>query len=121
MKNSLYKCQTCKSEFDFKNIRYGPDGKTIFCVGCFCKLRNKEAEKTNIRQSQITDNSEKIKVICIDCRYKFSLTKGSRIKPLCPYCGKGNLMKDGTTAEKLVEEASKLTDRELVSYAKKAY
>lgn len=110
-KHSKFKCQSCKSEFEFKDIRYGIDGKTLYCTKCFNDVMNKEKQKNVKTTIYLGSNNESdlIKLICVDCRYKFSYRKGSRIKLMCPYCGKNRLMRDEATAEKLVEEASKMT------------
>ncbi|MBU0615929.1 MAG: hypothetical protein KJ601_07595 [Nanoarchaeota archaeon] len=49
---------------------------------------------------------ERIQVICKDCSYKFTMQRVISRKPICPYCGRANLMKDNTTAFEIVRQAS---------------
>lgn len=103
-----YRCELCKEEFPFENIKYASDGKKIVCVGCY----NKKSQKKKEEKQQIENAPELIRLICVDCRYKFSFKKGSKLKLMCPYCGKNRLMKDDVTAEKLIEEASQNSYRQ---------
>ena len=110
MKKSLlypYVCARCKGEFEFEDLRYSNDGKKIFCVDCYnqiSKIDEHENKKIEIAQKNTTPES--IKLICTNCRYKFSLKKQSRIRVMCPYCGGNKLMRDEITASKLIEEVS---------------
>ena len=38
------------------------------------------------------EEGEAIKFICVSCRFKFSVKKGSQKTIKCPYCGKTRLM-----------------------------
>lgn len=99
-----YTCSSCKQDFSFEQVKYGIDGKSIFCKECFSKL-----PKTEIKmpKGHSALPSQTIKFICTNCRYKFSIKKDSRINRVCPYCGKAKLINDETTADKLLEEAAK--------------
>lgn len=102
-------CSVCKNEFEFNGIRYASDGHTIICKNCYeqtQKVKKKKPQDTKIQR----DPNQSIKVICSDCRYKFSLKKKSEAKPRCPYCGRNRLVRDDTTAERLVEEASRIKE-----------
>ena len=106
----LYFCSACKKKFRFKNIKYAQDGKTVLCTNCYEDNIKKEAQKKKGIEAIQTKEAEKediIKIICVGCRYKFSYRRGSRVKIICPYCAGNNLIRDETTADKLVEEASK--------------
>lgn len=106
----LYLCSACKKKFRFKNIRYAQDGKTVLCTDCYEDSIKKDAQKKKeIEAIQTKEVGEEriIKIICVNCRYKFSYRKVSGIKLMCPYCAGNNLMRDETTADRLVEEASR--------------
>ncbi len=107
-----YTCTICKGKFQFGDIRYSSDGKRIVCRGCYDKVKKDGSiKKKKIEiELKICKKSDAIKLICIDCRYKFSWSKASRINLICPYCGSKRLMKNENTAEKLVEEASQSSD-----------
>src|SRR3989344_4855187 len=98
-----YKCSQCGKEYSFEKIRYGRDGKRIVCVNCYKSSmeydKNKMKEVQFIKEDRPRSNF--IKLICIDCRYKFNLRRGSRIRPTCPYCGKSRLMKDEANVDQL--------------------
>ena len=100
-------CSICKEHFPFGEIRYSGDGKRVICKECYGKAREKP-NKTS-QSSQLTEKApaEAVKLICYDCRYKFSFKKGSTARLRCPYCGGDKLVRDDLSAEKLVEEASK--------------
>ena len=100
-----YSCTICKREFQYKDIRYSHDGKKIVCISCYSQLKDDAPKKTEIK-IETPALPETVRIICRDCRYKFSLKKAPRTNVICPYCGGNNLMKDEITADKLLEEAS---------------
>ena len=84
----LYPCSRCKKEFNFNSIKYDTD-RSLICLGCFDKqqeLKNKE-----IKSEKPEDHGEK-KYICVNCRFNFSVKKGSPKGLHCPYCGKEQTM-----------------------------
>jgi len=86
---SLYKCSRCKREFNFNNIKYD-ENKNLICNGCLEKklqLEKKEKLKSEKPDEQASEN-----FICVSCRFKFSVKKGSPKAMKCPYCGKTKLM-----------------------------
>lgn len=110
-----YTCAHCREQFQFENIRYSNNGKRILCLDCYNRLlksdkQKKDTEVTAPKEEKLVgkDRKDGIKVICVDCRYKFFLAKKPNMKFVCPYCGKDKLIEDATTAEKLVEEASRM-------------
>ncbi len=83
----LYKCSKCKKEFNFSSIKYD-EGHSLVCVECLSKrqaLKKKE-------ESEKTEGQEAIKLICVSCRFKFSVRKGSLKALKCPYCAKTKIM-----------------------------
>ena len=107
-KSPSYICDICKGEFKFEDIKYGKDGKKVLCKSCYTK--NLKPDKKDEKSANQAD-PDKVKVICMGCRYKFSLKKKTTTNPTCPYCGKSNLMIDNTTAEKLIEDVSSNSSR----------
>lgn len=85
---SLYTCTRCKREFNFNNIKYDEDKKLI-CVECLAKKQ--KLAKKSISHEKPEDN-EQVNFICVSCRFKFSIRKGSQKAVKCPYCGKTKLM-----------------------------
>ncbi|MBI2558319.1 hypothetical protein HYW20_03270 [Candidatus Woesearchaeota archaeon] len=86
---SLYNCSRCKREFNFENIKYDHNHKLI-CIGCLEKQGKLERkEKLTLEKSE---QGETIKFICVSCRFKFSVRKGSPKAIKCPYCNKTKLM-----------------------------
>ena len=86
---SLYTCTRCRRDFNFDNIRYDSDNKLI-CTECLEKQQKIEKkEKLSLEKA---DEGESINFICADCRFKFSVKKGSPKAIKCPYCGKRRLM-----------------------------
>ena len=108
MQENKYKCSYCNKEFDFRDVKYGEDGKRLFCEKCL-GFHKKELEEKKKGFRAESGEFEKVQVICIDCRYKFSI---SRKKPSlrCPYCNRSNIMKDDTTADELISEVTKNPD-----------
>ena len=102
----LYACIMCKKEFGFDDIRYTND-KQIICIDCY-KHFGKKQQASNVESSAFPEKTSNIiKVICMDCRYKFSLKKKEKRDSVrCPYCSGKSLMKDETTADKLLNEVS---------------
>ena len=85
----LYTCSRCKKEFNFDNIKYDSDNRLI-CVSCLDKQKKIEKkEKLNLEKAE---KGEEIKFICVSCRFKFSVRKGSPKALKCPFCGKTRLM-----------------------------
>jgi len=85
---ALYTCSRCKKEFNFDNIRYDAD-RSLVCVQCLEKKQ--KLEKKNLL-SERTKEQEAVNFICLSCRFKFSVKKGSPKALKCPYCGKTKLM-----------------------------
>src|SRR3989338_2360917 len=108
----LYLCAICKGKFQFKNVKYSKDGKRIICADCYSKdVKNTTKKETkDIKTTNGQPIKETIKIICVNCNYKFSYKKGSNTKLMCPYCGGNRLMRDNITADKLIEEVSKSGD-----------
>ena len=86
---SLYTCSRCKREFNFNNIKYD-ENKSLICVQCLEKKQ--KLEKKEKLQSEKEQALETINFICVSCRFKFSLRKGSPKTLKCPYCSKTKLM-----------------------------
>ncbi len=53
----------------------------------------------------LSADPNKVKYICGHCRYKFSLGKDSMVQKKCPYCGKGNVLKDEVQLGRMLQEA----------------
>jgi len=85
---SLYTCSRCKREFNFNNIKYD-DGHKLICVEC---LHKKQELKRKELPSEMPDDKKPMNFICVGCRFKFSVRKGSPKALKCPYCGKTKLM-----------------------------
>ena len=86
---SLYTCSRCKKEFNFNNIKYD-ENRSLICVNCLQKQQAlKKKEKLKLEKS---GEQEFINFICVHCRFKFSIKKGSPKTLKCPYCNKTKLM-----------------------------
>mgnify|MGYP001577402490 CR=1 FL=1 len=85
---SLYTCSRCKREFNFSNIKYDED-KSLVCIECLGK-KQKLVKKDF--KPEAPDHEEVINFICVGCRFKFSVSKGSQKAIKCPYCGKTRMM-----------------------------
>lgn len=101
---SSYLCEICKKKFPLEKIQYSDDGKRVVCDSCRFKIIQKEEGK---EKNVLSESSSKVKLICVDCRYKFLVRKGSKIKVRCPYCNSNKIIIDETTAEKLLQEVSR--------------
>lgn len=87
--STLYTCTRCKRDFDFDNIKYDHNNKLI-CVECLGKQQKLEKkEKLSVEKA---DEGQPIKFICVNCRFKFNVKKGSQKEIKCPFCGKTKLM-----------------------------
>ena len=98
-----YTCKICKGRFEFGKVKYLDDGKSLACIECIKKMNKLKSSKEE-KPKAINEEPKKLKLICVDCRYKFAISKKSSATVRCPYCSGSNLLKDETTAEKLVEE-----------------
>ncbi|MBI2549130.1 hypothetical protein HYW21_07310 [Candidatus Woesearchaeota archaeon] len=117
---TLYRCVSCKGDFPFEQVKYSPDGKKrILCQSCLNKtVREEASRKASVARrstlpSHIFSESGASRMICIKCRYSFSLKKASRLKPLCPYCGSNQVMVNNQTAGKILDEVSRSNYREV--------
>lgn len=89
------------------SIRYDTNGRDLICSDCYREKINKKS--ANISASSTARKEEvkdRIKVICTDCRYKFSIKPGSNVALRCPYCGKNRLVKDQTSVDELIREVA---------------
>ena len=85
---SLYACSRCRKEFNFSNIKYDEKGSLI-CLECLNKSQHLKKLKL---KSEKPEGQEALKFICVSCRFKFSVKKGSSKALKCPYCCKTKLM-----------------------------
>jgi len=85
---TLYTCTRCKMDFDFDHIKYDTNGKLI-CVECLGKQQVVEKKEKDMLQK--TDDKP-LNFICVSCRFKFSVKRGSQKEIKCPFCGKTKLM-----------------------------
>ncbi len=85
---SLYMCSRCKREFNFTNIKYDKDNSLI-CVECLGKQQAIEKKKFHAEKPEEQKATD---FICVSCRFKFSVKKGSPKALKCPFCGKTKLM-----------------------------
>jgi LSD1 subclass zinc finger protein len=86
----LYTCSRCKKEFEFEKIKYDED-KNLLCLDCLHQehlLKKKNAKLEKEKPEDLGRNN----FICMSCRFKFSIPKGSPQHLKCPYCGKTKLM-----------------------------
>ncbi len=87
--SALYTCTRCKREFNFDNIKYDHNNK-IICIECLGKQQKLEKkEKLSLEKA---GEGQAVNFICVSCRFKFSVKKGSQKELKCPYCGKTKLM-----------------------------
>lgn len=86
---SLYTCSRCKKEFNFDNIKYDENNRLI-CIECL--ERQKKIEKKERLSLEKIEEDEKVNFICVSCRFKFSVRKGSPKSLKCPFCSKTKLM-----------------------------
>ena len=86
---TTYTCSRCKKEFDFDHIKYDSDNRLI-CIDCLSK--QEKIEKKEKLAVEKAGDGVKINLICVSCRFKFSVTRGSQRQIKCPYCGKTKLM-----------------------------
>src|SRR3989344_564834 len=63
-----YLCARCREKFPFEQIRYDRNHK-IVCKGCLGVLE-KEEQRKNLMSAR---DYEKVRFICMECRFKFSL------------------------------------------------
>ena len=82
-----YLCARCREKFPFEQIRYDRNHK-IVCKGCLDVLE-KEEQRKNLMSAR---DYEKVRFICMECRFKFSVKRGSAQALKCPYCNKTRLM-----------------------------
>ncbi|MBI2541196.1 hypothetical protein HYV80_00610 [Candidatus Woesearchaeota archaeon] len=102
---SSYTCTRCRREFDFDNIKYDSNNKLI-CVECLDKQQKIEKkEKLHLEKA---GEGEPVNFICVSCRFKFSIKKGSQKDAKCPYCSKTKLMlvKKYKDEDDLIKDAS---------------
>src|SRR3989338_5605363 len=106
--STLYRCAHCTGQFPFGKIRYTNDGKRLVCLDCYDRIMKSgqqlkkekdypKIEKTSIAPLANKASGDDIKLICVDCRYKYTLKNPSSHRAICPYCGRSNLIKDGIT------------------------
>ena len=84
----LYTCIRCRKEFNFGSIKYDEKGSLV-CLECLAKREKLKKQKS---ESEKQEGQESANFICVSCRFKFSVKKGSSKSLKCPYCGKTKLM-----------------------------
>ena len=81
-------------------------------MDCYNKIIKKE-QKDDARQKSeskpASQSAEGIKVMCVNCSYKFTYRPKPQLMPKCPYCGKNNIRKyEELTADNLLNEAERM-------------
>lgn len=109
----MYKCSQCGNRFPVAQIRYSVNGKDIFCTGCYEK--SLKLGSPQVKAGSFREYAEKVfeqrpvqtlHYICKDCKYSFSLKKGSHIAIRCPYCGRENVVeRKDVSADQLLKES----------------
>lgn len=87
MSNPLYQCSKCKKEFNFSNIKYN-EGHVLLCLDCF----KKRPLVPLVMEEPKSKDPVKDRYICLECRFKFKVTRGIGQKLKCPFCSKTKLM-----------------------------
>lgn len=112
-----YQCAICTLNFPFDKMKYSQDGKRLICMECYNKILKKDQKDEDAKQRKESIAStqsagEGIKVMCVNCNYKFTYRPNRynpQLKPKCPYCGKSNIRKyEELTAEKLLNESERM-------------
>lgn len=100
---ALYTCTKCNQDFPFGKIKYDTSMK-IVCHDC---LGEKEEEKSPMRRIQERASEDKVKLICSQCRFQFSLGMSSQQAWKCPNCDSSSLMrvKKYKDADDLINES----------------
>lgn len=87
MATPLYMCASCRKEFNFNNIKYD-ESHNLICNDCF----KKKPIIRSVMEEPKSREPSKDQFICLDCRFKFKITRGSEQKIKCPFCGKTKCM-----------------------------
>tara|TARA_Y100000310_G_scaffold241392_1_gene245345 strand:+ start:3580 stop:3903 length:324 start_codon:yes stop_codon:yes gene_type:complete len=97
---SLYLCSRCKQKKNIHNVKFDRWGK-LTCTICL-------GEEEPIKKEIDIPKPTVVNFICINCRFKFRIKRGSPRKVFCPYCGRTNIMhvKRYKDENDLIEEAS---------------
>ncbi len=107
---SLYQCALCTLKFPVDKIKYSKDGKKLICIDCHNKLMKKRdtdeaRQKTETKQKVKQAEHESIKVMCVNCSYKFFYKP--HLELMCPYCGSNKIRRyEKLTAQQLINESS---------------
>ncbi len=74
-------CTECKQKVSLNNVRYAPNGRDLMCVPCV--QRGPKG-----KQKPVADRE---KYHCLQCNYKFSIRKDSKLTRRCPFCASENI------------------------------
>lgn len=96
-----YKCGKCSRTIEREDLRIDLDGNRYICNVCF-DLMKKQREALEAKSKESEKPVERVRLICVSCRYKFSLNKGTRVVPSCPYCGNNKVIKDELKMNKVL-------------------
>lgn len=95
-------CKRCRQKVHINNVKCSADGELI-CIPCLDK--SKAAQSTDAAKP--VKQVHRINYQCLRCRYRFSLSKDSRVALRCPYCNSENvapLAKDA--AKDIIKEST---------------
>lgn len=102
-----YLCNKCRNKVSLEHIRYDTNGRDLICEDCYSKKsKNEKIERRANNKVDSKIQGERIRVICTDCRYKFSIKRNSNMALRCPYCGRTRLVKDETSVDELIKEVA---------------
>ena len=91
------KCFDCNKIYTVKDIRYGPDGKTLLCKDC---LQKRQAKAAKTAAPAPAKGKTLVGYVCSRCHYRF--TRGPEIEVrTCPYCSRDSVQRQKNTASML--------------------
>src|SRR3989344_341016 len=120
-----YSCSLCKGKFSFENVKYSNDGKRLICVPCYNEVMRNTGKKAPVladgrivqpirfkssvmqQPTPLPAPASMVKLVCLDCNYRFAYKKYSEANLRCPYCARTHLTYDDANAQNLIAEASR--------------
>lgn len=90
-------CKRCQNKVSIDYIKYDRNGRDLICVPCF--------QRGPVEARQVS--SEREKLMCMKCNYKFAVRRDSRVARKCAYCGGVNLAPyEAVTAQQVIHEVT---------------
>lgn len=96
-------CKSCNQQTKFQDLLSIED--KLVCNACYDKIKQGKPVIEKIDEPKQKIEKEFKEFICNACTYKFNFNINSKMKLICPYCGKNNVKENKNAGDGLIKDS----------------